>query len=316
MDIAKIDLNLLVVLDVLLRARSVTAAAKLLDMSQPATSYSLNRLRKLFGDQLFVRTPRGIEPTPFAERLTIPVREVLERIRSDVLQQASFEPATARGTVTIAMHDIGELVLMPRILEAFMELAPGLDVSTVQLPEEEIEPALRSGAVDLAIGSYPSLTGAALYQQRLFAHSFVCVTRDNNRRLGQEISRKQFIEALHGVVHAQGSTNDILEDELAEQGLHRRIVVRVGNFLAVPMILKQSDLIFTVPHAIGASLSQLTGLRLMEPPFTVKSPVVRQHWHTRFHNDARIRWLRGLISKLFLQVGEPERRKRTQKRSR
>jgi DNA-binding transcriptional LysR family regulator len=244
------------------------------------------------------------------------VREVLERIRSDVLQQASFEPSTARGTVTIAMHDIGELVLMPRILEAFMELAPGLDVSTVQLPEEEIEPALRSGAVDLAIGSYPSLTGAALYQQRLFAHSFVCVTRDNNRRLGQEISRKQFIEALHGVVHAQGSTNDILEDELAEQGLHRRIVVRVGNFLAVPMILKQSDLIFTVPHAIGASLSQLTGLRLMEPPFTVKSPVVRQHWHTRFHNDARIRWLRGLISKLFLQVGEPERRKRTQKRSR
>lgn len=316
MDIAKIDLNLLVALDALLRARGVTAAAKLLDMSQPAMSYSLNRLRKLFGDQLFVRTPRGIEPTAFAQSLASPLREVLERIRSDVLQEPMFNPATARGTVTIAMHDIGELVLMPRLLEAFMQFAPGLDVYTVQLPEERIEPELCSGAVDLALGSYPSLSSAALYQQRLFAHSFVCVVREGHANLGREISRKQFLEGLHGVVHAQGQAADILDEELAAQGLHRRIAVRIGNFLAVPMLLKQSDLIFTVPHAIGASLSQFTSLRLLRPPFKVKSPVVRQLWHSRFHNEPRNQWIRGVVANLFLDDKETLRGGRGPKRMR
>lgn len=316
MDIAKIDLNLLVALDALLRARGVTAAAKLLDVSQPSMSYSLNRLRKLFGDQLFVRTPRGIEPTAFAENLARPLREALERIRSDVLQQPKFDPATTRGTITIAMHDIGELVLMPRLLEAVTQLAPGLDVHTIQLPEAQIEPELSSGAVDLALGSYPSLTSAALYQQRLFKHSFVCLVREGHGYVGPEITRKQFVEGLHGVVHAPGQATDVLEEELAALGVRRRIAVRIGNFLAVPMLLKQSDLIFTVPHAIGASLSQFANLRLLRPPFKVKSPLVRQHWHSRFHNDPRNQWIRGVVANLFLDRKEAQRVVRGHKRVR
>jgi DNA-binding transcriptional LysR family regulator len=300
MDIADLDLNLLVVFNALLRTRSVTGAARSLGMSQPATSFALNRLRRVFGDPLFVRTARGIHPTPFAEGLAVPLDDILERIRADLLQQPTFDPATEQRAVTFHMQDIGELVFLPRILDRLMTLAPGMRVRTVSLPLAQIEPALRSGEVDLAMGHFPELSGAALYQQRLFTHSFVCIVRADHPTIGDELSRKQFLEGWHAVVHRAGQMNDTLEAELQAQGLTRKVMVRIEHFLVVPTILSQSDLIFTVPYAIGASLAKLADIKLVRPPFKAKPRIVRQHWHTRFHHDPPNRWLRGVVSDLFL----------------
>jgi DNA-binding transcriptional LysR family regulator len=309
MDITDVDLNLLVVFDALLRARSVTGAARQLGMSQPATSFALNRLRKTFGDPLFVRTSRGIHPTPLAEGLAAPLEAIIDRIRSDLLQQPTFDPATVQRAVTFDMQDIGELVFLPRILERLSAVAPGLHVRTVNLPMTELEPALRTGEVDLALGHFPDLVSAALYQQRLFTHSFVCIVRADHPTIGSEMSRKQFMEGQHAVVHPAGHMNDSLETELQALGLSRRVSVRIEHFLAVPTILGQSDLIFTVPYAIGASLAKLGDIKLVRPPFKAKPRIVRQHWHSRFHHDGANRWLRSVVADLFVDK-EPRSRAR------
>lgn len=310
MDIADVDLNLLVVFDALLRTHSVTAAARALDMSQPATSFALNRLRKTFGDPLFVRTARGIAPTPYAESLAAPLEAILDRIRSDLLRQPTFDPATVERSVTFNMQDIGELVFLPRLVERLLKLAPGMQVRTVNLPVEQIEPALRSGDVDLALGFFPDLASGALYQQRLFRHSFVCIVRSDHPTIGDEISRKQFLEGAHAIVHPAGHMNDNLEDELRSQDLTRRVCLRIEHFLAVPTILSQSDLIFTVPYAIGASLAKLADIKLVRPPFKAKPRDVKQHWHSRFHQDSANRWLRSVVTELFLDRGVRTRARR------
>lgn len=300
MDITDIDLNLLVVFDALLRTRSVSRAARELGMSQPATSFALNRLRKTFGDPLFIRTSRGIHPTPFSEAMAGPLESIIDRIRADLLQQPTFDPATAERAVTFNMQDIGELVFLPQILERLSVLAPGLQLRTVNLPVPELERALRTGEVDIAIGHFPELESAALYQQRLFTHTFVCIVRADHPTIGGELTRKQFLEGRHAVVHPAGHMNDSLEAELQQQGLSRRVSVRIEHFLAVPTMLERSDLIFTVPYAIGASLARLAAIKLVKPPFKARPRVVRQHWHSRFHNDPANRWLRGLVADLFL----------------
>jgi DNA-binding transcriptional LysR family regulator len=308
MDITEIDLNLLVVFDALLRARSVSQAARQLGMSQPATSFALNRLRKTFGDPLFVRTSRGIHPTPFSEAMAVPLEEVIERIRADLLQQPIFDPATATRAVTFNMQDIGELVFLPQIMERLSALAPGLQLRTVNLPAAELEPALRKGEVDVAVGHFPELASAAVYQQRLFTHAFVCIVRADHPTIGGELTRKQFIEGRHAVVHPAGHMNDSLELELQQQGLTRHISVRLEHFLAVPTLLERSDLIFTVPYAIGASLAKLAAIKLVKPPFKARPRLVRQHWHSRFQHDAANRWLRGVVAGLFMDKRPRARR--------
>ncbi|RPH52764.1 MAG: LysR family transcriptional regulator [Lysobacterales bacterium] len=314
MDITDVDLNLLVVFDALLRSRSVTGAARQLGMSQPATSFALNRLRKTFGDPLFVRTARGIHPTPLAEGLAAPLEAIIDRIRSDLLQQPTFDPATAQRAVTFNMQDIGELVFLPRILDRLSAIAPGLQVRSVNLPVTELEPALRMGEVDLALGHFPEFASAALYQQRLFTHSFVCIVRADHPTIVGHMTRKQFMEGQHAVVHPAGQMNDSLEAELQAQGLTRRVSVRVEHFLAAPTILSQSDLIFTVPYAIGASLAKLGDIKLVKPPFKARPRIVRQHWHSRFHHDAANRWLRSLMVELFVDK-EPRGRARDGRRT-
>jgi DNA-binding transcriptional LysR family regulator len=300
MDISDVDLNLLVVFNALLKSRSVSGAARTLKMSQPATSFALNRLRKMFGEPLFVRTSRGIHPTPYAESLSAPLEAILDRIRSDLLQQPTFDPATEQRSVTFNMQDIGELVFLPRILARLNQIAPGLQLRTVNLPAPLIEPALRSGDVDIALGHFPDLDAATLFQQRLFSHSFVCIVRADHPTIEDQMTRRQFLDGQHAVVHPAGHMNDSLEAELQAQGLMRKVSVRIEHFLAVPTILSQSNLIFTVPYAIGEGLAKLADIKLVKPPFKAKPRIIRQHWHTRFQHDGANRWLRSMVAELFM----------------
>lgn len=304
MDISELDLNLLVVFDALLRTHSVSAAARQLNMSQPAASFALNRLRKAFDDPLFIRTPRGVHPTPYAESLAVPLAHILESIRSDILHRSTFDAPTARRAITLNMHDVGELVFMPPILKRIANTAPGIEILTVNRLNEEIEPALRSGEIDLVIGHFPELHGATLFQQRLFSHSFVCITRKGHPITGRDMTRRQFLEGDHGVVHSTGQTRDVLSAELEAQGLSRRVVLSIQHYLAVPMILAESDLIFTVPYAIGEQLAKLADIKLLNPPFKEKRRVVKQYWHARFHQDPANRWIRSVVAELFLQSGK------------
>ncbi len=300
-DILKdFDLNLLRVLVAIHDEGSVSAAALALRISQPAVSSALARLRLAIGDALFVRTARGMDPTPRASALVVAARDVLGRVGSAILENSAFEPLTYRETFTFAMSDIGEMVFLPKLVEYLQQHAPNAAVRSTTLPPEQTDQGLENGAVDLAIGYFPDLKRSNFYQQRLFTHHFTCLLRGDHPIRGNQVTLKQFFNLGHVVVKAEGRSQEIFERHLEKMRIKRRIVLHTPHFLSLPMIIARTDLIATVPHALGLYLqrSQM-GVRVAQPPFDIPPVLVKQHWHRKFHQNPKIRWLRGVVSELF-----------------
>ena len=294
------DLNLLRVMVALYDARSVGRAAQALGVSQPAMSAALARLRQAFGEPLFVRTARGMSPTPRAHALATGAREVLARVADQVLSAASFEPATTTATFTFALSDVGEMVFLPKILEGLREQAPHAVVRSVSLPPARLEQAMESGEVDLAVGYFPDLKSSAFFQQRLFTHRFACLLRADHRIRGRKLTLEQFLSLGHAVVRAEGRSQEILEKYLERKKIARHIVLLTPHFMSIPTIIGKSDLVVTLPHAIGLYFSQAgANIKVMEPPLAIPPIELRQHWHRNAHHEAKSKWLRGLVSSLF-----------------
>jgi DNA-binding transcriptional LysR family regulator len=299
------DLNLLRVVVALYDAGSVGRAAQTLGMSQPAMSAALARLRKAFGEPLFVRTARGMSPTARAHALAAGAREVLARIADDVLSEASFDPATTSATFTIAMSDVGEMVFLPKILESLQREAPHAVVRSVSLPPARLEQALESGEADLAVGYFPDLKSSAFFQQRLFTHRFVCLLRTDHPIRGRRLTLEQFLSLGHAVVRAEGRSQEIFEKYLERKKIARRIVLLTPHFMSIPTIIGKTDLVVTLPHAIGLFFSQAgANIKVMEPPLPIPRIELRQHWHRNAHHDPKNKWLRRLVAGLFTDASD------------
>jgi DNA-binding transcriptional LysR family regulator len=299
MDIRRLDLNLLLVLDALFDEGSVTGAARRLKLSQPTVSLSLGRLRQALGDELFVRTPRGMSPTPRADRLRKPVRQIIETVVEEILPVEHFDPATAQRPFTFCLSDIGEMTFLPRIIERLRVEAPHVCVASVSLRPRELTESLEDGRVDLAIGYFPDLE-AGIHQQGLFDHSFVCLARRAHPKIGKTFDIAQFLALDHLVVSAEGRSQEIFERAMVDRGASRRIVLRTPHFMSAPLLVAGSDMITTVPRAVGMAWAAQADLQLLEPPMDIPAIPLKQFWHRRFNDDRRLVWLRGLVADLFL----------------
>jgi DNA-binding transcriptional LysR family regulator len=237
------DLNLLRVVVALYDAGSVGRAAQSLGMSQPALSAALARLRQAFGEPLFVRTARGMSPTPRAHALAAGAREVLARVADEVLSEATFEPATTTARFTFALSDVGEMVFLPKILESLQRLAPQARVRSLSLPPARLEQALESGEVDLAVGYYPDIRSSAFFQQRLFTHRFSCLLRADHPIRGRKLTLDKFLALGHAVVRAEGRSQEIFEKYLERKKIARRIVLLTPHFMSIPTIIGKTDLV-------------------------------------------------------------------------
>jgi DNA-binding transcriptional LysR family regulator len=218
MNYREIDLNLLLILDAMYDTGSTTLVAERLKVSQPTVSFSLGKLRDVFGDELFVRHGASMQPTPLAESIREPVRRVIETVRFDILRERAFDPAVAERTFSLSASDIGELVFLPRLLEQLTVSAPKLNLRSLTMPPAELREAMTTGGVDLAIGYFPDLTGAGFFQQKLFEHAFTCLVRADHPVIGDRISMKQFLAADHVVVMQEGRSQEIAERRMAEMG--------------------------------------------------------------------------------------------------
>jgi DNA-binding transcriptional LysR family regulator len=297
---AELDLNLIPYLVALEDMRNVSRAAERLGVSQPRVSTALGRLREYFNDPLFVRTSRGMEPTPRALALIPAAREALARIEKGMLESQDFDPATSTHTFSLALSDVGEIVFLPRLLQLFAERAPHANLRSVSLPPAHVERGLESGDVDLAVGYFPDLSGNNFFQQRLFTHRFICLMRSNHPFAGAPLTVDQFIGLGHAVVRAEGRSQEVLEQYLEKKRIRRRAVLETPHFMSLPFILARTDLIATVPHAIGfAYVSEHASITLVEPPLPLPRFDLRQHWHRKFHNDPRAGWLRSVVAELF-----------------
>jgi DNA-binding transcriptional LysR family regulator len=295
MNVQDVDLNLLRVFDAVLHERGVTPAAGRLGLTQPAVSNALARLRKLFGDALFVRTPRGVDPTPFARELAEPVRQALALLESALAHGPGFDPGTATRAFRFYMSDLGQIEFLPPLVERVQREAPGVRLEAVALEIDDIPDALAAGALDVAIGFLPGLA-APVRRRALFRDPYLCLMRaDHEIRV---LTKKNFLNASHALVTYRGG-HRVIEEALDRAGLARRIALRVPHFTVVPMVLERTDLILTLPARVARVFERRGRLKALPPPVTIPPAEVAVHWHDRFEADPGNRWLRSLMIELY-----------------
>ncbi|HRH88023.1 MAG TPA: LysR family transcriptional regulator [Rubrivivax sp.] len=295
MDIRSVDLNLLPVLDALLRQRSATLAARELDISQSALSSALGRLRALLGDELFVRTGRGLRPTPRASALAEPVAELLERVRDRILPAASFDPRAAKRESRIAHSDVGAYVLWPRIVRALRRSASGLTLALRVVDPQTVAAALAEGHIDLAIGSFPGLPNA-LFQQRLFDRRYVAVVARGHRLAARAPSLRDFAAVPQIVVRGASGVQERIDQILARHRLQRSDCLELPSYLMAPPLLAGDEFLAVMPEQLADAFGAIWPFVSLKLPFALPPSTIRMHWHRRFNDDAACRWLRRLVA--------------------
>lgn len=302
MELRDIDLNHLVVFHELMVERRVSKVADKLGLTQPAISNTLGKLRKVLGDDLFIRSPAGMLPTPWAEQLAQPVREALVLIHEGLNPAERFDPATCKQALTVGMTDIGEIVFLPALMEHLRREAPGVTLSTVRNTTVNLQDEMASGKVDLAIGLLPQLK-AGFFQRRLFPQRYVCLFRRGHALDGQRVSLAGFRAAEHLVVVSAGTGHGLIDARIQRAGVERKVRLTVPHFVSVGHLLQRSDLVATVPEQLARHLA--TPFDLVYRPHPVKLPAfqINAFWHAKAHRSALNQWLRGVVVDLFAESG-------------
>ena len=298
MQLRDIDLNLLVIFNQLMIDKRVSAVAETLSITQPAVSNALKRLRVLLKDELFLRTSRGMEPTPFALQLAEPVDYALGTIHSALNQQTSFDPATSTRTFTMAVTDIGDIYFLPALLKEVMRTAPQLRISTVRNNAVSLRENLEVGKVDLAIGLLPQLQGG-FFQRHLFKNRYVCMFRREHPAASQPMTQDLFQSLEHVVVIAAGTGHGEVDTILDRAGIVRRIRAVVPHFTAVGHILQSSDMVATVQERFAIHCTQPFDLVYVPHPAPLPDIAIKMFWHAKYHQDPANRWLRQLLFEMF-----------------
>jgi DNA-binding transcriptional LysR family regulator len=293
-----LDVTLLELFDCVRRTRNLSLAGAQLGMSQPAVSRALARLREMYGDVLFVRQPRGVAPTPFAEALAQPVAAALEALRA-TFQPTLFEPAREARTFRVAMSDIGERLFLPRLMDHLASVAPQVAIDAVSLSQGQLQEVLVTGQIDLAVGYFGSLS-KQLHQRRLFRERFVYVARKDHPHIKGKLLREQLREIPHVVGGPPGMQHAAaVQHVLAGPRVKARIALRVHSFLCVAPVVATTDLIGAVPSNLAAVVADHIPLQLLDPPMQLPGFDVTMTWHQRFHGDPGSQWLRGVFVHLF-----------------
>ena len=293
-----LDLNLLELFESIWRTRNLTATGERLGLSQPAVSRGLARLRETYGDELFVRQQRGVQPTPFAQTLAEPVSAALAIVRRTI-EKPHFSAAEDTRRFCIALSDIGERYFLPRLAAWLAEHAPRVSVDTVSPSRDELLTGLASGEIDLAVGFLPGL-GKQVHDKRLFREKFVYVARRGHPRIDGQLQANQLRELPHVVGSPYGTRHAAaVEKVLTGPRVRAVVAMRVRSFLSIGPIVAGSELVAAVPSNLATLVAEHVALQLIPPPVRFPGFDVSMVWHRRFNEDPGGAWLRGVFTKLF-----------------
>jgi DNA-binding transcriptional LysR family regulator len=294
MQLNRIDLNLLVVLDAILTEGGITRASEKLCLSQPAISHALNRLRELFNDPLFVREGRAMLPTPLARKLAGPVRAILRNLENTLNDLEQFDPATAEKRFTIAVRDVFEATLLPPLMATLATIAPRVDIVTVRANRRDLDTELRGGTLDAALDMLLPLP-ETIRRTSVFQDSLVVAVRRDHPTIKTRLSLDAYLKQEH--IHASWSRSGrSLEDaELSRHGLQRSIRLHCQNYFAACRVVSQTALLLTMPRVYAEVANSAFDNRIL--PFPLQSPPLDGYlyWHADMENDAANRWLRGTL---------------------
>lgn len=295
MNLAGIDLNLLLVFDAVMTEQHVTRAGERIGMSQPAMSNALNRLRHFLKDDLFVRGPDGMRPTPRALELAAPVRMALKQIES-ALDPLEFDPWNASRTFNLAMDDDVASIILPPLAKRLEEKAPSIDIRVRHNDFVNGPALLESNKIDFKICGYNPGYPEEFKSQVLFEVDYVCVMRKGHPLARPEITLEEFVGAKHLRVPITGEGSGMIDQLLEKQGLKRRIALTVQHFLVVPQIIENSDYLITFPRLAAERLPGIKRLHIVPLPLHFDPVQIRIIWHDRYTSHPSHEWMRSQLT--------------------
>ena len=298
-----IDLNLLTIFDAIMNEQSISRAATRLAMTQPAVSNALSRMRLTYNDPLFIKAGRGVKPTPKAEHLWQEVHAPLQALRC-ALRPPSFDPAQARRKFRLGTTDLMTMLLWPGLRRLIETEAPGIDIFAVPHVKPVTEKLLADGGADLIFGVFEKL-GNEFRSQPLYPSDLTCAMRKSHPLAGKPLTLQRFAAADHLLVSLSGDPNGMVDKLLAQQGLERRVAMTVNQFLSVPLLLAQSNLICVVPRIAITRCPLNDELHLTEPPVKIPPFYVSMAWHARTDRDAGHIWLRDNVARICGENSAP-----------
>ncbi|MNV51726.1 HTH-type transcriptional regulator SyrM 1 [compost metagenome] len=275
----------------------MSRAADLLDLTQPAASQALTRLRLLIKDPLFVRAGGGVQPTPKADRLANAVRSALGLLEEALNESALFDPLQSRKVFRIHMSDIGEGRFLPDLMVALQRQAPGVRLETLPVPRHGIPQRLDSGAIDFAFGFLPTVKDTQRVQ--LLQDRYVVLLRAGHPFAATRRSGPVLLSALRQLEFVAVRTHSDTLRILEMQQLQDRIRLTTEHFMVLPAIVRATDLAVVMPRNIARTFAADGGYTLIEPALPLRDFTVSLHWSRRFESDPGNQWMRGLIEQLF-----------------
>ncbi|GGX40141.1 LysR family transcriptional regulator [Saccharospirillum salsuginis] len=315
MQLSRIDMNLLVYLDVLLRERSVTRAADQLGISQPAMSNGLRRLRTLFDDPLLIRTSEGMTPTERAQQLEPMLRTVLQDIERAIQPRTDFDAVGSSRVFRIMVSDYAESTLIPPLLRRLREMAPNI-ILDLMTPSDVSFLDVEQGKVDMVINRFDDIP-QSFHQTTVWRDDFCCMVSVDNPIL-DNFSLKNYLKAQHVWVSKTGygvgvgvNPSDVqrlgwVDEVLGQLGSKRRITVFTRHYQAAMLLAEQNDLVVTIPSRAALLQSHNDRLAVKAPPFEIPPIQLKMVWSPLLHHDPAHRWMRRLINEVAEEVPAPE----------
>jgi DNA-binding transcriptional LysR family regulator len=294
-DTGGFDFNLLRSLAVLLEESSVTRAADRLNVSQPAMSRTLGRLRAFLGDKLLERTGRGMELTPRAEAIRTPVRRLVADVQMLVHTEPLYQPSLAEDRFVLAVDPSALVTLVPEIVRAVGVVAPGVELR-VQTLVGTVETALLCGDVDLVIGPTQAAEDGALRRRNLVEDSYVCLVRRRHPALDAGGRLADLREVKRARVASAGAWGGEVEAALCDAGQAGRVRMVLPDLLAVPQVIARTDLVLVLPRGVAQSLARADDLLLVEPPCVLPPFRLAAFWRSEQQANLGHRWLRRLVA--------------------
>jgi DNA-binding transcriptional LysR family regulator len=304
-NLGRIDLNLLVHLDALLREKSVTRAASRVGIGQSAMSHNLARLRELFSDELLTRGSEGMRLTPRAATLLEPVQTMLAQVEALVSRDRAFDPATAVRTFRFGLPDSMEILIMPALLARMRGVAPGIHLRLYNFDASKLLDDLDSDEMDLAIGYDAFQQGQVHHKRRkLFTETYVCMFNAEITGIAPPISLEDFVRLPHVLTSLRPgrSVRGIVDEALEKHGLRRTVVLTTPRFLTVPSLVARAPVIVTMQARLARLFAAEFGLSLSPLPVELDRVTVSLIWHASYDHDPAHAWLRDQVARLVVKL--------------
>ena len=305
MHISRIDLNLFTVFEAIYAEGSITRASVNLNLTQPAISHALNRLRTLFEDPLFERQGHTMVPTPLARSIIGPVRQSLRGFEVTLSEAERFDPASSARTFSLAVRDVLEASLLPPLMAQIEDDAPSVGLNTLQVGRRELESELAAGTLDAAIDILLPLS-SDIRQTRLLTDKTVVLLRKGHPLARKGLDLETYLKLEHILVSSRRRGPGLEDLELSRQGLQRRIRQRCQHYFSACRVVSQTDLALTIPERLARVVNQQFRNQILAMPLEMPSLDIYLYWHANVANDPANQWLRQQITQVTAAI-EAER---------